>query len=172
LFVFVSHFDPYFFLVFFVFLSVFIIFTAVNDRISELKRLRAQQKVGNLADQLALRLTYNKIVDEMHKSGISDAETASKSLANTCAVARLRARDFMNYVQENQINLRECFQEFDKNNIGSIKVSDFTLIVQSFHLGWTDEDYMSLTMMFGSESHGRVSLAKIMGYGKTYFDRW
>jgi hypothetical protein len=154
---------------------------ASQQRIADLKRIREQQAHSSTSaeEEAELRANYNHVLDELRTSGIEDAETASKLLADSSAIARLRARDFMEHVRRNRIDLKEWFQNFDENNLGSIKITDFILIVKSMGLEWTEDDYVCVAGLFGNRSardkckeNGRVSLAKIMSYEKNYGDRW
>ena len=114
---------------------------ASQQRIADLKRIREQQAHSSTSaeEEAELRANYNHVLDELRTSGIEDAETASKLLADSSAIARLRARDFMDHVRRNRIDLKEWFQNFDENNLGSIKITDFILIVKSMGLEWTEE---------------------------------
>jgi len=151
-----------------------------QKRIAELKRIREVQAHSDTTaeEEAELRASYNHVLDELRTSGVEDFESASIYLADSSAVARLRARDFMEFVRRNNIDLKKYFSEFDETNLGSIKVSDFILIVKSLGLDWSADDYICVAGLFGNRSaknrnnDGRVSLAKIMSYGKTYNDRW
>ena len=159
----------------------------VHRRIAELMRIRAQQSDGkheSLEEIAELRASYNHVLDELRTSGIVDVETASQALADSSAIARLRARDFMEHCRLERVNLRQWFREFDERNVGSIKVTDFIMIVKSIGLHWSEEDYTCVAGLFGDRAarnggggvgyirSGRVSLAKIMSFKKTFWDRW
>ena len=148
-------------------------------RISELKRIREQQMDSSTSaeEESQLRASYNHVLDELRSSGVEDAETASQLLADSSAIARLRARDFMDHVRRNNVDLREWWSHFD-NKTGSIKVSDFILIAKSMGMHWSEDDYVCVAGLFGNQNarngsgDGRVSLSKIMSYGKTFMDCW
>jgi hypothetical protein len=152
--------------------------TATQKRIAQLKHIREMQANASVEEESELRASYNHLLDELRTSGVEDVETASAFLADSSAIGRLRARDLMKHVQKNNVDLKDWFSHFDENNVGSIKVADFILIVKSMGLHWSEDDYTCVAALFGNRlandrsGSGRVSLSKIMSFEKHYGDRW
>merc|ERR1711871_785176 len=159
----------------------------MQRRIADLKNLRARQRKlrdsedgqKQFEETRKLRTEYNKLLAELHTYGIEDVEALSSQIADHHAIGRIRARDFIRYCSRNHIHLEDLFKEFDPDNMGSIAVSDFMLIVDNT-LGegaWTEEDKLCVSELFAGdhdddpETEDRVELVRLLSFGKTLVDR-
>merc|ERR1711871_1677764 len=156
-------------------------------RIADLKNIRSQQLKARQTDEgrrnfeetRKLRTQYNELLAQLHKAGFDDVEALSNVVADHHAIGRLRARDFVQYCNQNHIHLEDLFKEFDPDNMGSIAVSDFMLIVDNT-LGegaWSEEDKLCVSELFAGdddddpETEDRVELVRLLSFGKTLPDR-
>jgi predicted outer membrane repeat protein len=153
--------------------------------LADLKAIRSRQDKlrstpegrAQLEEAKALRTEYNELLAQLHAAGVDDVGSASRVLADHHAIGRLRARDFVSHCARKHVHLQDLFAEFDKDHTGSIKISDFFIIVESQGIRWSDEEKLCVAELFAGdhdddpETEDEVPLTRLMSFGKSLCDR-
>lgn len=122
-----------------------------------------------LADQA------KKLRQELLDHGVEDPAGQDDLLADREAIARIRARQFVQFCKDNNINLKELFKKYapDSAHAGEMALTTFVTLLKSLGMNWPEEDFECVADLFDASFHdGRVHLSTITGFEKTAWDNF
>ena len=77
---------------------------------------------------------YQKEVHRLRAIGVEDMEAVSSIIRDRHTIARIRAREFMDKVMIERIDLQELFWQFDPMHTGEIPLADFITILRELEM--------------------------------------
>ena len=89
------------------------------------------------------------------------------------ARAVVHAREFMDFVHEKHINLKEIWRKYDTKGEGEIKTSEFYTVLKGLGFRWTDDEFNAVLFLFdGQNQDGMIDLATLTQFGRTYWEKF
>ena len=89
------------------------------------------------------------------------------------ANAIMHARDIMDYVHKQHIDLHDLWQKYDKEGDGEIATAQFYQILKTFGFEWTNEEFNAVLFLFDGENQdGFVNLSSLVQFGRTYHEKF
>jgi hypothetical protein len=68
------------------------------------------------------------------------------------ARAVMHAREFMDFVHEKHINLKEIWRLYDTKGEGEIKTSEFYTVLKGLGFRWTDDEFNAVLFLFDGQN--------------------
>jgi hypothetical protein len=110
-------------------------------------------------------------------------KTSELTKEDRTAVAKMRAREFVDYCRTHHIHLREIWLQYDLNHSGAISYGAFEHIVRSLGFVWTPDEMRLVCELFDGidakeqttdgarKGNGRIELHNLVNFGKTTTDK-